>query len=74
MYTNQNYTESEQRSLLTKVGWHSRAGQDIVGSELEVKVLLAKQSVHETDELKDELVLTKIITQLEHHLEEDKET
>ena len=52
----------------TKVRRHARAGEDVVRGQLEIKVLSSEKAVHETNELKNELILTKIITQLEHHL------
>ncbi len=36
----------------------ARAGEDVVRGELEVKVLPAQETVHESYQLQDELVLT----------------
>ena len=44
------------------------AGEHVVGCELEIEVLPSQQSIHEHDELQDELVLTEVVPQLEHHL------
>ena len=52
----------------TVVGRIARAGEHLIRSELKVKVLLAEEAVHEHDELQDQLVLTQVISRLEHHL------
>ena len=44
------------------------AGEHVVGRELEIEVLPTQQAVHEHDELEDELVLSEVVPQLEHHL------
>ena len=54
--------------VLTKVWGHARTCEDVVRGEFEVKVLPSKESIHEANELKNELILTKIITEFEHHL------
>ena len=54
--------------VLTKVWGHARTCEDIVRGEFEVKVLPSKEPVHEANELKNELILTQIITEFEHHL------
>lgn len=52
----------------TMIGRVARASEGIVGCQLQVQILLAEETVHESDELQDELVLSQVVSSLEHDL------
>lgn len=42
----------------TVIGRVPRTGQNIVGGQLQVQILLTQETIHERDELQDQLILS----------------